>query len=70
MITMKDSVEKSNKEIINSILLKMYEQKSEFINDIKLIIDKSDNDKKNIKQLSTAICKNINILWEILIEIG
>jgi hypothetical protein len=43
MTTMKDNVDKLNKEIINSILLKMYEQKSEFINDIKLIIEKSDN---------------------------
>jgi hypothetical protein len=44
MTTMKDTVDKSNKEVINSILLKMYEQKSEFMNDIKLIIDKSDNE--------------------------
>ena len=44
MTTMKDTVDKSNKEVINSILLKMYEHKSEFMNDIKLIIDKSDNE--------------------------
>ena len=29
MTTMKDTVDKSNKGVINSILLKMYEQKSE-----------------------------------------
>jgi hypothetical protein len=40
----KDSSEKLNRDTINSILLKMYEQKSEFIRDIKLLIDKSDND--------------------------
>jgi radical SAM superfamily enzyme YgiQ (UPF0313 family) len=44
MTTMKDTVDKSNKEVINSILLKMYEQKREFMDDIKLIIDKSDNE--------------------------
>ena len=44
MTTMKDTVDKSNKEVINSILLKMYEQKREFMDYIKLIIDKSDNE--------------------------
>ena len=62
MTTMKDSVEKSNKEIINSILLKMYEQKSDFINDIKFLIDKSDNDNllKIIDKMEKEQTKIIN----------
>jgi len=62
MNTMKDSVEKSNKEVINCILLKMYEQKSEFINDIKLLIDKSDNDNllKIIDKIEKEQTKIIN----------
>jgi len=62
MTTMRDNIDKSNKEIINSILLKMYEQKSEFINDIKLIIDKSDNDNllKIIDKMEKEQTKIIN----------
>lgn len=62
LTTMKDSFEKSNKEVINNILLKMYEQKSEFINDIKLLIDKSDNDNllKIIEKMEKEQTKLLN----------
>jgi hypothetical protein len=63
----KDTFEKSNKDIINNILLKMYEQKSEFTNDIKLVIEKSDShnlskiidkiEKEQIKLLNDIIPK-------------
>jgi len=68
MTTMKDTVDKSNKEVINSILLKMYEQKREFMDDIKLIIDKSDNENllKIIDKMDKEQQKIIN---EIIITI-
>jgi len=58
----KDSAEKLNKDTINSISLKMYEQKSEFISDIKLLIDKSDNDNilKIIDKMEREQTKIIN----------
>jgi hypothetical protein len=60
--TMKESVDKSNKDVINNILLKMYEQKSEFINDIRLLIDKSENDSllKLIDKMEKDQTKMIN----------
>jgi len=62
MTTMKENVDKSNKDVINNILLKMYEQKSEFINDIRLLIDKSENDSllKLIEKMEKDQTKMIN----------
>ena len=44
MISMKDSIEKSNKDVITNILLKLYEQKSEFISEMRILMDKSDTE--------------------------
>jgi len=62
MNMMKDTMEKSNKDIITNILIKMYEQKTEFINEIRLMIDKSDNDNllKIIDKMEKDQAKIIN----------
>jgi hypothetical protein len=62
MNMIKESMEKSNKDIITNILIKMYEQKTEFINEIRLMIDKSDNDNllKIIDKMERDQTKMIN----------
>jgi hypothetical protein len=44
IVLIKDSVDKSNNEVLNNILLKLYEQKSDFINEVRMLIDNKDNE--------------------------
>lgn len=44
MKLVKESVDKSNKEVISNILLKLYEQKADYVNEMRLLIEKSDSE--------------------------
>jgi hypothetical protein len=65
MMEMKETINKSNKEIQNNILLKLYEQRGEYMNEMRLLIEKRENDNL-LKIIDRMEKEQIKIINEII----